>query len=139
MSRIISAERIFRPDFNSENPPIQLKALRDACMETHQQCLSIVTRYIELDSQESLDYRENMALLLACAQVCQSVSTLIQFGSPEVVELLQACHDVCLSCARSCECLDTPTLEPTFGFACSQACRRCAEVCLSVEPQSFKV
>lgn len=69
-------------------------------------------------------------LNLDCASICESTSQLLaRPGSANhdfLYKLIEACKDVCLSCAEECE---KHAQMHEHCRLCAQACRDCAQAC----------
>lgn len=124
MGRLSTAESMMRL---LSTPDQAHERLEDACLDVHRICMTLISRSIELEIRPGNSQPENMSLLLACAQMTQSVSTLSRVRSECLLQVLNACADVCRACASSC------AEAKHLGQAeeCSQACLRCAESCLN--------
>ncbi len=99
-----------------------LRALRAAFLETHKHCLLIVSQSVSEDfPRNGENTPELMAMVLACAQISQSASTLIQIDSEHLLSFLASCIEICRSTAEAC---DVAGLE-----GCRAACLESAEKC----------
>ena len=90
------------------------------CTETAQHCLQMGGKHAEV---------EHIRLLLDCADICQTSSDFMLRESPRHVLTCQACSEVCLACAESCERIGQ---QDSMMKKCAEVCRRCAESCRSM-------
>jgi hypothetical protein len=96
-----------------------IQACRDCaetCLETVRYCLEQGGRHAEAS---------HIALLLDCAQICQTSADFMTRGSALHQRICAACAEVCERCAESCEAFG----DDQQMRACAEACRRCADSC----------
>ena len=158
MSRIISADRLFRS--RSTLPPsgIEAQTLRSTCAQVHKKCLAAVSALVELScsstrttnsssgasthrAANSPDHgsaaisssSECMALLLSCAQLAHSTLSLLQTNMDLAVRTSALCAEACLMCANALSDNEAKTFREKLVFSeCAQACRACADACFAV-------
>lgn len=96
----------------------------DACTHCHQTCLQMaMTHCLQLGGQHVEP--EHFALMLQCAELCQTCANFQLSGSAHAMALCAVCAEMCEACADSCEAIGDMD-------ACVSACRACAESCASM-------
>ncbi len=125
MSRFISSDRMSRILTKNEDSEISPGKVQTACLHTHQKCMGLLVHQLEMEAREGVSDSERLAIILACAQVCHSVSTLCQLKSEYLPRLLNTCIDICTSCAELCD----QSHGDTEANECVAACLNCIEVC----------
>lgn len=124
MSRLSTTDSMMRL---LSTPDQAHERLERFCLDVHSICMGLVSQSIELEIQPGRAQPEFMSLLLACAQMTQSAATLSRLRSDYLLNILNACADVCRACAASCA-----TARHLEGTAdCHAACMRCVEACQS--------
>lgn len=87
------------------------------CVETTQHCLEMGGKHASA---------EHIALMLDCAQICDTSADFMLRGSPRHHLTCGVCAEVCAKCADECERLadgDQQMME------CAEQCRVCATSC----------
>jgi hypothetical protein len=138
VSRIISADRLFRSRSTLPPSSVEAETLRTACAQVHKKCLAAVTALVELGfntttSNSATTSSEAMALLLSCAQLAHSTLSLLQTNADLAVRTSALCAEACLMCANALSDNDAKTFREKLVFSeCAQACRSCADACFAV-------
>lgn len=101
----------------------EMEACIEACRECARICTETVRHCLEMGGEHA-DAR-HIALLLDCAQICQTSADFMLRGSDLSPRICAACAAVCAACAESCERFG----DDAAMRACAEACRRCAESC----------
>lgn len=123
MSRLSTTDSMMRLLSTPEQAHERLERF---CLDVHSVCMGLVSQSIELEIRPGPAQPEFMSLLLACAQMTQSVATLSRLRSDYLLNVLNACADVCRACAASC----ATAPHHLDGIAdCHNASLRCAEAC----------
>lgn len=114
--------------FGSETQVLAHK-WQELCQDTYRQCLTILTRNIESESMLTHDRgtgakAEKLAIILACAQLCQSASTLVQLQSTRLPDLIPLVSSIC----HSCHDVSTETSNSQSELTkLASVCQECAE------------
>lgn len=101
----------------------QMEACIEACRDCARSCTESVRYCLEMGGQHA-DAR-HVALLLDCAQICQTSADFMLRGSDLSSHIYAACAEVSERCAESCERFG----DDEMMRAAAEACRRCAESC----------
>jgi len=101
----------------------EMEACIEACRECARICTETARHCLEMGGEHA-DAR-HIALLLDCAQICQTSADFMLRGSDLSPRVCAACAAVCAACAESCERFS----DDAAMRACAEACRRCAESC----------
>lgn len=88
----------------------------DSCVKTHAMCLD-TGRYCTEQGGRHVS-TAHLALLLDCAEMCQTTANSLLRRSPQHAVVCEACARLCEACARDCE-----------GFAPDPQMQRCARTC----------
>lgn len=95
----------------------------DICLRSHRMCLE-TARYCT-DKGGAHAQPAHIALLLDCAELCQTTANSLLRSSPAHGIVCSACSQLCDECAKNCD-----------GFSgdaqverCAQTCRECARDC----------
>ena len=96
------------------------------CQQCHDACLESVVYCLETGGEHAS--HPHIALLLDCAQACQTAADSMLRSSDAHGDLCRACAIVVARCAESCERLsDDQQMQ-----ACARTCRRCEQSCADV-------
>ncbi|NMM04849.1 four-helix bundle copper-binding protein [Polaromonas sp.] len=96
----------------------------EACTECHQICLqTAMTHCLQLGGKHVEP--KHFALMLNCAEICQTSANFQLSGSQFVPKLCALCAEICEACAVSCEAVGDMD-------ECAAACRKCAQSCTSM-------
>lgn len=68
--------------------------------------------------------REQMKILLDCAEICTSTSILLAHNSVMLEDQLRHCYKVCMLCAEECSKFDDIDSQK-----CARVCYHCARAC----------
>nr|WP_297350479.1 four-helix bundle copper-binding protein [uncultured Caldimonas sp.] len=98
-----------------------VKQCIEHCQQCRSVCLSMAMGHC-LEEGGAHAEREHIALMLNCAEICNTAAHFMLAGSTLHTEVCAVCAKVCGACAQSCRQLDG--MEP-----CVEACERCAESC----------
>ena len=97
------------------------------CLECAQSCTACADAC--LSEEHVADLRRCIRLNLDCADVCDTtakvLSRLTAFDASDARAVLQACAQLCRSCADECE---GHTMHEHCAV-CAEVCRRCEEAC----------
>lgn len=85
------------------------------CLETIQQCLSLGGEHV---------MKEHIALLMVCADICQTSARAMSLGAESHIVLCHACSQICQDCAKSCA-----SMGDEFMQICARICEECADWC----------
>jgi len=96
----------------------------DSCVASHRMCLETARYCTEQGSSAHID-ASHIALLLDCAELCQTTANSMLRRSPQHALLCDACARVCEACARDCAKIAGDARMQT----CAQTCRDCAASC----------
>jgi hypothetical protein len=93
------------------------------CLNCHSVCLATIPHCLSMGGQHA--EAGHIALLLDCAEICQTSANFMLRGSVFHTRTCGVCAEVCEQCAQDCERMgDDPQMN-----TCVDACRRCAESC----------
>lgn len=107
----------------SEHQSPEMRDCTRRCQQCHDACLESIVYCLQTGGAYAA--RSHIALLLDCAQACQTAADSMLRGSDAHGELCRACAAVAARCAESCERLgDDQQVQ-----ACARTCRRCVEAC----------
>ena len=101
----------------------------DSCLASHRMCLATGHYCIE---QGGLHVAAaHLALLLDCAEMCQTTANSMLRHSPQHPAICAACAQICEACADSCEKFQG---DEAMG-RCAKTCRDCAASCRMMSKQ----
>jgi hypothetical protein len=95
----------------------------DSCLKSHASCLTTSQHCLQLGGAHAR--ASHLALLLDCAELCQTTANSLLRRSPQHGVICDACATVCEACARDC---DTFRNDPVMA-ECARICRECAGHC----------
>lgn len=103
--------------------PMTIEDCVASCVKTHAMCLE-TARYCT-DQGGAHVSTAHLALLLDCAEMCQTTANSLLRHSPQHSVVCEACARLCEACARDCG---------TFGSdaqmqLCVRTCQDCARSC----------
>jgi len=87
------------------------------CLETVQHCLGMGGKHAE---------QQHIALMLACASICETSANAMLLGSHHHVDTCRACVSICRACAEDCRRMASG--DETMQ-RCAETCERCAQSC----------
>lgn len=93
------------------------------CTDCHRICLESVKHCLVKGGQHA--NAEHVALLLLCADICQTSANAMTLGVHLHVHTCRACAEICKACGESCAAMGA---DPEMQ-ACADVCARCAESC----------
>jgi hypothetical protein len=96
----------------------------DSCVASHRMCLETARYCTEQGSSAHVE-ASHIALLLDCAELCQTTANSMLRRSPQHALLCDACARMCEACARDCAKIAGDARMQT----CAQTCRDCAASC----------
>lgn len=96
----------------------------DSCVASHRICLE-TARYCTEQGTPAHIEATHIALLLDCAELCQTTANSMLRRSPQHALLCDACARMCEACARDC----AKIAGDARMQACAQTCRDCAASC----------
>jgi hypothetical protein len=95
----------------------------DSCLRSHGMCIETARYCTEKGGLHAAAV--HLALLLDCAEICQTAANSLLRSSPQHGVICNACAQLCDACAKDCE-----------SFAgdeqmarCASTCRNCARDC----------
>ncbi len=94
------------------------------CLDCHSTCLSTVTLCC-LPQGGAHAEAKHVALMLDCAEMCQTCANFMLRGSALHMRTCELCAQVCDMCAMDCQRF----ADDDHMQACAAVCRRCAESC----------
>jgi hypothetical protein len=103
----------------------------ESCLRAHSACLETGRYCIEKGGAHAGS--AHFALLLDCAEMCQTTANSLLRHSPQHAALCTACAQICDACAQSCEA--TGDDEQMRG--CAKTCRDCAQSCRDMSKQKI--
>lgn len=93
------------------------------CLDCHRACLETVQHCLKMGGKHA--DAEHIALLLTCADICQTSANAMLHGSTAHRYTCGACAQICAECAKACAAMgDDATMK-----ACADACQRCSDSC----------
>lgn len=99
------------------------------CLGSHRMCLATGQYCIEHGGIHTT--AAHLAVLLDCAEMCQTTANSMLRHSSQHQVLCAACAQTCDACAESCE-----TFRGDDAMArCAQTCRNCADSCRMMSKQ----
>lgn len=96
----------------------------DSCIASHRICLE-TARYCTEQGTAAHIEATHIALLLDCAELCQTTANSMLRRSPQHALLCDACSRMCEACAHDC----AKIAGDARMQACAQTCRDCAASC----------
>jgi hypothetical protein len=93
------------------------------CLDCHSICLQTVAHCLSMGGMHADAH--HIALLLDCAEICQTSANFMLRGSHLHNLTCGVCAEVCTACAESCEQM----ADDQQMRACAEQCRRCARTC----------
>ena len=96
----------------------------DSCLASHRMCLETARYCIEQGSAAHIE-ATHIALLLDCAELCQTTANSMLRKSPQHALLCDACAKMCDACARDCMKISSDVRMQ----ACAHNCQDCAASC----------
>jgi hypothetical protein len=103
-----------------------LQACISNCLDCHRICLETVTHCLQKGGDHAK--ADHIALLLTCADICQTSANAMLHGAAVHKYTCGACAAICRECAKAC----TAMADDTAMKACADVCSRCAESCQSM-------
>ncbi len=96
------------------------------CLDCHRSCLETVKHCLQKGGDHAKP--DHIALMLTCADICQTSANAMLHGASVHAHTCGACAAICRECARACLAMgDDPVMK-----ACAERCNRCAETCQSM-------
>ena len=95
----------------------------DRCQNCQEACLEAVTHCLQMGGEHAA--ADHIAMLLACAEICDTSARFMLLGSRHHARTCEVCAEVCEACATECERFG----DDEMMQRCADACRRCAESC----------
>lgn len=96
------------------------------CLDCHRSCLETVAYCLNKGGEHAA--ADHIALLLTCADICQTSANAMLHGHTVHQITCGACAEVCRQCAAGCSAMATDSAMK----ACADRCTRCAESCQSM-------
>jgi len=101
---------------------MSMQACIDACLATSRLCMETTRHSLQKGGAHAAP--GHIAILLDCADLCQSTATSMMRGSPIHAVLCDACAKACEACSEDCASLDEEQMQ-----RCAASCRDCAASC----------
>ena len=101
-----------------------IKACRMACLNCVRECESALARDPLYTQPGTRPYSENHLALVACASVCQLTASALAELTPETVELVAWCSEICCSCAGM--------QQADAQLSTRNVCAQCAKTCMEL-------
>lgn len=95
----------------------------DICLKTHRMCLEAVRYCTERGGRHA--EAAHLALLLDCAEMCQTTANSLLRSSPQHGVMCAACARICDACAGDCGTFSGDVRMER----CAETCRECARDC----------
>jgi len=95
----------------------------DICLKSHRMCLETARYCTEKGGAHVAP--AHLALLLDCAEICQTTANSLLRRSPQHGVICGACAQLCEACAKDC---DTFAGDEQMA-RCAMTCRECARDC----------
>ncbi len=95
----------------------------EACLKSHAMCLE-TARYCMGQGSSHVSV-PHLALLLDCAEICQTTANSLLRRSPQHRVVCDACARLCEACALDCEMFP----QDAQMQLCARTCRDCAQSC----------
>ena len=93
----------------------------DDCQRCHDVCLQTAMQHcLKVGGEHAV--HSHIALMLTCAELCQTAANAMLRGSPMHRVICLACGELCDACAASCQLVGDMS-------ECIDMCRLCAESC----------
>jgi hypothetical protein len=96
----------------------------DECTRCHNLCLALVRHCLERGGEHADP--GHIALLLDCADICQTSANFMLRGSERHHLTCGVCTDICRACAEDCERMGQ---DDEMMQQCAEQCRRCQQSC----------
>jgi len=103
--------------------PMTMQECIESCQRCHTACLDTARYCIEKGGMHAASAR--LALLLDCAEMCQTTANSMLRNSPQHAALCSACAQICDACAQHCESMG----DDERMRRCAKTCRECAQSC----------
>lgn len=95
----------------------------EVCLKSHRMCLETAKYCTEKGGGHVAAV--HMALLLDCAEMCQTTANSLLRFSPQHGVICGACAQLCEACAKDCESF----AGDDWMTRCAATCRECAQDC----------
>lgn len=103
--------------------PMSRESCIDICIRSHRMCLETARYCLEKGGPHVA--ATHLALLLDCAEMCQTTANSLLRRSPQHGAICNACAQLCDACAKDCEVIGGDE-QMTH---CASLCRDCARDC----------
>lgn len=112
------------PDTQLDPDDEDVQQCIEDCQRCHNDCLRMAMNHcLNLGGRHLA--KDHFALLLNCAEMCQTAANALLCGSPLFGTMCQACGELCEACADSCEAVGDMD-------DCVESCRLCADSCFQL-------
>ena len=108
---------------NMGSAGMTLQECIDSCLKSHSMCLETGRYCIEKGGMHVAG--AHLALLLDCAEMCQTTANSLLRQSSQHAAICIACAQICDACAQSCETFQ----DDERMRRCATTCRDCASSC----------
>lgn len=98
----------------------------EACLACAKTCTETVSHCLSMGGEHAKP--AHIALLLSCAEICQTSANAMLRGAQGSAAICGACAEICRRCAESCESLGK---DPGMK-RCAEACRACEKTCTAM-------
>jgi len=95
----------------------------DNCTQCHQICIETASYCLSMGGKHAA--ADHIGLLQACADICTTCADTMLRGVAVSPAVCGACAEVCAACATSCEQFG----DDAAMKRCAEACRRCEKSC----------
>ena len=103
---------------------LDMQGCIEECLDCHRVCSATLLHCLHMGGKHVEP--EHIALMLDCAQICQTSADFMLRSSAFHARTCALCAEVCDRCADDCERIDS---HDTPMNLCADSCRRCAESC----------
>lgn len=108
-----------------------LQECAESCHRSHVMCLETANYCIAKGGMHAGS--AHLALLLDCAEMCQTTENSLLRRSSQHAAICTACAQFCDACAQSCEAIGA---DETMQ-RCAKTCRDCAQSCRDMSKQAI--
>lgn len=103
----------------------------EICLRSHSACLETARYCTEKGGMHVAP--AHLALLLDCAEMCQTTANSLLRRSPQHAAICTACAQICDACAQSCEAIGNDEQMRR----CAKTCRDCDQSCRDMSKQAI--
>lgn len=107
--------------------PENLDKCIQSCLACYEECTKCVSHCLAQGGAHA--EQKHILLMLECAEMCSSSSSLMLLKGQFSIEHCQLCAQVCDACEASCRGIDA---DDEMMQKCADTCSECAEACRSM-------